>query len=137
MAKEFHSVYVYDMRGNQRTSGVISRREGGQTFGSGSRAGVAVLLLVKRPNPTTDPAIIHYYDIGDYLTRAQKLETVGRDQFDEIEWTNVTPNEQGDWINQTQRSFPQSSSSRNHSERELNYILTSLIRPVFDRRCDG
>ena len=69
-------------------------------FGSGSRAGVAVLLLVKRPGPVTGPAAIHYCDIGDYLTREQKLETVGRVQFDEIEWTDVTPNDQGDWINQ-------------------------------------
>ena len=78
LAKEFHEVYVYDLRGNQRTSGETSQREGGKVFGSGSRAGVAVLLLVKRPGPVTGPAAIHYYDIGDYLTREQKLETVGK-----------------------------------------------------------
>ena len=69
-------------------------------FGSGSRAGVAVLLLVKGPGTVTEPASIHYHDIGDYLTREQKLETVGTVQFDEIIWTEVTPNEHGDWINQ-------------------------------------
>ena len=100
LAKEFHEVYVYDLRGNQRTSGETSRREGGKVFGSGSRAGVAVLLLVKRPGPFTGPAAIHYHDIGDYLSREQKLEVVGKAQFDEIEWANVTPNDQGDWINQ-------------------------------------
>ena len=100
LAKEFHEIYVYDLRGNQRTSGEISQREGGKVFGSGSRAGVAVLLLVKRPDPVAGPAAIHYYDIGDYLAREQKLEVVGKAQFDEIEWTDVTPNEQGDWINQ-------------------------------------
>ena len=100
LAKEFHAIYVYDLRGNQRTSGEVSRREGGKVFGSGSRAGVAVLLLVKRPGPFTGPAAIHYHDIGDYLSREQKLEVVGKAQFDEIEWANVTPNDQGDWINQ-------------------------------------
>ena len=100
LAKEFHAVYVYDLRGNQRTSGETSRREGGKAFGSGSRAGVAVLLLVKRPGPVNQPSTIHYYDIGDYLTREQKLETVGRAQFDEVAWTEVTPNKHGDWINQ-------------------------------------
>ena len=99
LAKEFHAIYVYDMRGNQRTSGETSRREGGQTFGSGSRAGVAVLLLVKWPGPTTGLAAIHYYDIGNYLSREQKLEIVGKAQFDEIAWMEITPNEQGDWIN--------------------------------------
>ena len=100
LAKEFHEVYVYDLRGNQRTSGETSQREGGKVFGSGSRTGVAVLLLVKRPGPVTGSAAIHYYDIGDYLSREQKLEVVGKAQFDEIEWADVTPNEHGDWINQ-------------------------------------
>ena len=100
LAKEFHSVYVYDLRGNQRTSGEISQREGGKVFGSGSRAGVAVLLLVRRAGPITETASIHYSDIGDYLTREQKLETVGRAQFEELEWMEVTPNDHGDWINQ-------------------------------------
>ena len=105
LAKEFHEVYVYDLRGNQRTSGEISQREGGKVFGSGSRAGVAVLLLVKRPGPVAGPAAIHYYDIGDYLSREQKLEVVGKAQFDEIEWTGVTPNDQGDWINQRSDAY--------------------------------
>ena len=105
LAKEFHEVYVYDLRGNQRTSGEISQREGGKVFGSGSRSGVAVLLLVKRPGPVAGPAAIHYYDIGDYLSREQKLEVVGKAQFDEIEWTGVTPNDQGDWINQRSDAY--------------------------------
>ena len=100
LEKEFHSIYVYDLRGNQRTSGETSQREGGKVFGSGSRAGVAVLLLVKRPVPITEAATIYYYDIGDYLTREEKLETTGRTQFAEIEWMEITPNRQGDWINQ-------------------------------------
>ena len=59
-------------------------------FGSGSRAGVAVLLLVKRPGPVTGPAAIHYYDIGDYLSREQKLETVGKAFSSKmIEWTEI------------------------------------------------
>ena len=100
LAKEFHAVYVYDLRGNQRTSGETSRREGGKVFGSGSRAGVAVLLLVKRAGPVAETATIRYCDCGDYLTREAKLETVGRTQFAEIEWMDITPNSQGDWTNQ-------------------------------------
>ena len=74
-------------------------------FGSGSRAGVAVLLLVKWPGHVTGSAAIHYYDIGDYLSREQKLEVVGNAQFNEVEWTGVTPNEQGDWINQRSADY--------------------------------
>ena len=106
LAREFHSVYVYDLRGNQRTSGETSQMEGGKVFGSGSRAGVAVLLLVKRPSPIPESgADIRYYDIGDYLSREQKLTAITEAQLDELEWTDITPNEQGDWINQRSEDY--------------------------------
>ena len=38
LAEEFSSIYVLHLRGNQRTQGEVSRREGGKVFGSGSRA---------------------------------------------------------------------------------------------------
>ena len=101
LAGEFHEIYIYDLRGNQRTSGDASKREGGKVFGSGSRAGVAVILLVKRPHPVPPSgAALHYYDIGDYLPREQKLETLGKAQFDDVDWVDITPNKHGDWINQ-------------------------------------
>ena len=105
MAKQFHEIYIYDLRGNARTSGETRQREGGGVFEQGSRAGVAVLLLVKRPGPVTEPACIHYHDIGDRLTQKQKVETLGRIEFNDIIWTDVTPNEQGDWMNQRSHHY--------------------------------
>ena len=117
LAREFHSVYVYDLRGNQRTSGETSRMEGGKVFGSGSRAGVAVLLLVKRPSPIPQGgAEIHYHDVGDYLSREQKLMAITEAQLDELEWTDITPNEQRDWINQRSEDYVKSPSCRGHPE---------------------
>ena len=133
LAREFHEVYVYDLRGNQRTSGEISRREGGKVFGSGSRAGVGVLLLVKRPGPVAGPAAIHYYDIGDYLSREQKLEVVGKAQFDEIEWADVTPNDQGDWINQRSDAY---LGLRPVSAIQSEDAIPSL-KPLFDSSSFG
>lgn len=37
LQREFSSIYVFNLRGNQRTSGELSRKEGGKIFGSGSR----------------------------------------------------------------------------------------------------
>ena len=51
VADEFDAVYCYNLRGDQRTSGELSRKEAGKIFGSGSRAGVAILLLIKKSAP--------------------------------------------------------------------------------------
>lgn len=47
---EYLSIYVLNLRGNQRTSGELSRREGGKIFGSGSRTPISITFLVKNPN---------------------------------------------------------------------------------------
>jgi predicted helicase len=49
LEKEFSSIYVFNLRGNQRTSGELSRKEGGKIFGSGSRTPISITLLVKKP----------------------------------------------------------------------------------------
>ena len=49
LAEEFSNIYIFHLRGNQRTQGEQSRREGGKIFGSGSRAPIAISLLVKNP----------------------------------------------------------------------------------------
>ncbi len=48
LEKEFSSIYVFNLRGNQRTSGELSRKEGGKIFGSGSRTPISITLLVKK-----------------------------------------------------------------------------------------
>ena len=105
LAQEFHEIYVYDLRGNQRTSGVISQKEGGKVFGQGSRAGVAILLLVRRPGAVTEPANLRYHDTGDYLSREQKLATIGNAEFEEVYWAEITPNSYADWVNQRSEHF--------------------------------
>lgn len=98
LTTEFHDIYIYNLRGNTRTSGEQARREGGQIFGSGSRATVAVMLLIKRPGPVTE-SVLHYKDIGDYLDRNQKLDLVDESTLDSLDWETIVPNKEGDWIN--------------------------------------
>ena len=104
MSEEFHSVYCYNLRGDQRTAGERSRQEGGKIFGSGSRAGVAILLLVKKPGKS-DGATIYYRDIGDYLTREQKLEILQQSSLGRTDWQVIEPNEHGDWLGQRSAAF--------------------------------
>jgi len=104
LAEEFSHLYVYNLRGNQRTAGELSRREGGKIFDSGSRATVAVTFLVKDP-ARGGRAVLHYRDIGDYLSREDKLRIVEEAQIDTLEWETITPNAQGDWINQRDPNY--------------------------------
>lgn len=105
---EFTSIYVLNLRGNQRTSGELSRKEGGKIFGSGSRTPIAITFLVKNPAKKGQKATIHYHDIGDYLTREQKLKMV-KDfrsiSSQKLDWQVITPNEKADWINQRDGVF--------------------------------
>lgn len=104
LTAEFHDIYVYNLRGNTRTSGEQARKEGGQIFGAGSRATVAILLLIKRPEPVAS-AVLHYKDIGDYLDRKQKLELIDHASIKNLDWEIITPNTAGDWINQRDPNY--------------------------------
>lgn len=106
--EEYTSIYVLNLRGNQRTSGELSRKEGGKIFGSGSRTPIAITFLVKNPAKKGQKAVIHYHDIGDYLTREQKLKMV-KDfrsiSSQNLDWQIIMPNEKADWINQRDGVF--------------------------------
>lgn len=106
LADEFSSIYVFNLRGNQRTAGEESRKEGGKIFGGGSRATVAITVLVKNPDKTAQ-ATSHYTDVGDYLTREQKLARVADARSVEglTPVMHIKPNEHGDWLNQRQEDF--------------------------------
>lgn len=148
---EFTSIYVFNLRGNQRTSGELSRKEGGKIFGSGSRTPIAITLLVKNPAKKQNKATIFYHDIGDYLTRDQKLDKVKVSRSVRYtDWEEIKPNEKNDWINMRdglfdtliplssdEKSFfkmngPAMSSGRdcwvyNFSKKGLNSEISRLI----------
>lgn len=104
MAEEYAHIYVYNLRGNQRTAGELSRKEGGKVFGSGSRNTVAIFIGIKNP-AHTGPCEIHYRDIGDYLTREDKLCIVSEGQLGTVDWQSITPNSHGDWTSQRDDMF--------------------------------
>lgn len=106
LEKDFSAIYVFNLRGNQRTSGELSRREGGKIFGSGSRTPIAITILVKKPKTDKTPAIIHYHDIGDYLSREEKLVIIQKfGSVGTMEWQTLKPNQHGDWLNQRNDAF--------------------------------
>ncbi|GAA9672772.1 DEAD/DEAH box helicase family protein [Helicobacter pylori] len=104
VAKDFSCLYVLNLRGNQRTSGEVSRKEGGKIFDSGSRATIAIIFFVK--DKSVNNNTIHYYDIGDYLKREAKLNLLANfENLDSVPFSEITPNAKGDWINQRNDDF--------------------------------
>lgn len=104
-AQEFSAIYCWNLRGNARTQGEDRRREKDNVFGSGSRAPIAITLLVKNPAHRS-PAVIHYADIGDYLDRETKLARIAAaESVHRVAWEVITPNAAGDWIHPRSDAF--------------------------------
>ncbi|MFP6306477.1 type ISP restriction/modification enzyme [Helicobacter pylori] len=104
VAKEFSHLYVLNLRGNQRTSGEVSKKEGGKIFDSGSRATIAIVFFVK--DKSAPDNTIFYYEVEDYLKREAKLDLLaGFENLDFVPFKEITPNDKGDWINQREDAF--------------------------------
>jgi predicted helicase len=107
LEKEFSSIHVFNLRGNQRTSGELSRKEGGKVFGSGSRTPIAITILVKNPK-AKEQGKIWYHAVEDYLSREEKLKecrefgSVLNPRFTRI---RIIPNAFGDWVNERNSKF--------------------------------
>lgn len=130
LEKEFTSIYVFNLRGNQRTSGELSRKEGGKIFGSGSRTPIAITLLVKNPDVKTEKATIHYHDIGDYLNREEKLKIISDYKTfanPNLPLITLTPNEHGDWTSMRNGAFEnyiQLDADKKFDPKATSYFLT-------------
>lgn len=129
LADEFSSLYIFHLRGNQRTSGERSRKEGGKIFGSGSRAPIAISLLIKNPE-AKEHGKIYFYDIGDYLSQANKLELI--EEFKSLngitqnaEWTEIIPDQFGDWVNQRDPNFDQYLTIHNKENHTNIFNISS------------
>ena len=109
LESEFNTIYVFNLRGDQRTVGEMSRKEGGKIFGSGSRTPISITILVKHPKKNNDDkATIYYYEVADYMTRDEKLTLVA--QYKDILNSKIPlkvlkPNDHGDWLNQRSGLF--------------------------------
>lgn len=123
LLKEFNHVYVFNLRGNQRTQGELSRKEGGKVFGSGSRNTICIITLIKHKGKPFD-GFVHYKDIGDYLSREEKLKILKESEsISNLEWENIYPDKRNDWINQTNEEFekllPLVKSEKNNTSFSL------------------
>lgn len=101
LEKEFSSIYVFNLRGAIRgKKGEIAKQEGQNVFDI--MTGVGIVILVKNTTLKFEKAKIYYHDIGDYLTKKDKLKIINNLKSFEnskINWEILKPNSAGDWIN--------------------------------------
>ena len=103
--QEFSAVYVYHLKGNQRTSGEQSRKEGGKIFGAGSRAPIAITILVKNPR-AAEQGKIYFATVADYLSREDKLAQLKTlRSIRQAPLVELHPDAHGDWLNQRRDDF--------------------------------
>lgn len=138
LAEEFNDIWVFHLRGNQRTSGETSRREGGKIFGSGSRAPVAITILVKNPR-VEHRGEIHYHEMGDYLSREHKLDIVRN--FGSVggiqsasNWQKITPDLNQDWLNQADPSFTRFLPLGSKEDNATNTVFRNYSLGVVTNR---
>ena len=107
LSEDFTSIYVLNLRGNARTSGELRRAERDNVFGQGSRAPVAITILVRNPYAGHKGCRILYRDIGDYLKRQDKLSILreAKSIAGIDDWRKITPDPHHDWIDQRSEAF--------------------------------
>ena len=144
LADEFSTIYVFNLRGNQRTSGETSRMEGGKIFGSGSRASIAISLFIKNP-AKSGPCELFYHDIGDYLSREEKLAIIKGFKsingiHSEKKWQRLQPNEAHDWINQRDPAFESFVSLGDKKDESAKTVFENYSQGLLtsrDKWCYG
>jgi len=107
LIEEFSSLYIINLRGNSRTKGDIAKKEAGNIFDI--RTPVAIAILVKNQKAEMQGQL-HYFDIGDYLSKKEKLEKISNlcsiNGITSLKlWENITPDLHNDWLNHRDDSF--------------------------------
>ena len=102
---EFSAVYVYHLKGNARSAGEQRRKEGGNVFGEGSRAPIAITVLVKNPE-AQEQGKIYFAAVDDYLSREEKLGHLNElGSILNAPLTEIHPDAHGDWLNQRRDDY--------------------------------
>jgi predicted helicase len=140
LAEDFTSIHIFHLRGNARISGEQRQREKDNVFGQGSRQPVAILVFVRNP-ASAERGKIHLHDIGDYLTREEKLERIARassvnNMNAANAWLIITPNEHGDWLKQRDSRFEEFLAIADKEGAEQRDLFVNYSQGVLTAR-DG
>jgi predicted helicase len=139
---EFTAIYVFNLRGNCRTSGELRRKEAGNVFGLGSRTPISITVLVKNCKIKSTKADIYYYAVEDYLDRNEKLKILSAYKSinnQNLLWCTLTPNKHDDWLSQRNDIFdsfiPIGDKDNNNSNTFFTPHYSNGLKTARDHFC--
>lgn len=100
--QEFNYLYVFNLRGAIRGKvGIGAKKEGQNIFDI--LTGVSISILVK---DGSDKHEIFYHDIGDYISKKNKLDII-KNLFSikNISWNSLKPDQNNDWLNKRDPNY--------------------------------
>ena len=103
VAQEFNELWAVDLKGNARTSGERRRQEGGNVFDDKIRVGVAIYFLVRKQG--VDGFKVYYNAVDDYAKSPDKVDYIKDKAFDAFDFTEIAPDADGQWLNQSHSDF--------------------------------
>lgn len=134
LLKEFNHVYVFNLRGNCRSSGEFRKKEAGNVFGEGSRTLICIITLVKHKGKPFD-GFVHYKDIGDYKDRETKLKEIeDYSSISNIDWKEIAPDRSNDWINQKSEEFEEFIPLVSEESPEVSLFGSHISRGLVTAR---
>ena len=97
LARDFTSIYHFNLKGNARTAGERRRQEGGNIFLDQIRVSVGITFLIRR-NKTHSDADIFLYSVQDYLREEAKAAIlVEAGSCVNVPWARATSDIRNTW----------------------------------------
>lgn len=100
--RDFNYLYIFNLRGSIRGRiGDEAKKEGQNVFDI--MTGVSIAILVK---DGSDKHELFYKDIGDYLSRKEKIDLISsyRSVLN-TDFNEIIPNDKNEWINQSDENY--------------------------------
>ena len=115
LTKEFNYIYIINLKGGVRgLSKEQIKKEGKNIFDI--MTGVAIILLIK---DGSNKHYIKYHDIGDALTKKEKLDILKNTEVSTLKFNNLSIDSFGDWLNHRDPHYYEYVSLNNKDRNSL------------------
>ena len=136
---EFSSIYIVNLRGDIRKNMLTkgAAKEGDNVFGSGSMTGISIAILCRKKSDAH--CRIYYFDIGldkkikEKLALLRLIKSVKSGQSENL-FELITPDANGDWINQGEKDFSKYIVTSDKKGIERNKIFHTHSIGVLSNR---